>query len=59
MKMEKNMIENNKKCTCSAIQQCEMHRKPRVQQTDATNDTKQSKQKETENKKTLKKEGKK
>lgn len=59
MKMKKNMMENNKKCTCSAIQQCEMHRKPRVQQADAINDSKQSIRNETENKKPIKKEGKK
>jgi len=58
MMMGKNM-ETNKKCTCSAIQQCEMHRKPRVQQADASNDAKQSKQNVTEQQKQYKKEGKK
>lgn len=59
MNMKKNIMKNNKKCTCSAIQQCEMHRKPRVQQANADTETKQSKQNEPENKKTIKKEGKK
>lgn len=59
MKMKNTMLATNKKCTCSAIQQCEMHRKPRVQQADANNDSKQSKQNEPENKSFIKKETKK
>ncbi|MBS1987085.1 hypothetical protein JST99_04110 [Candidatus Dependentiae bacterium] len=50
MKTEKNTYDANKKCTCSSIQQCDMHRKPRAERIEAQAQPEQSK-KETGNKK--------
>jgi hypothetical protein len=58
MKTKKNVASSNKKCTCSAIQQCEMHRVPRAQQA-AANATQASNKSETTGKSCIKKEGKK
>lgn len=50
MKTQKNTHHANKKCTCSSIQQCDIHRKPRAERVEAQAQLEQSK-KETGNNK--------